>query len=40
MRREDSAMRPELTARLRRLAISLAPLVPIAVTIVTTGKRW
>ena len=33
-------MRSQLTGRLHRLAVTLAPLMPIAVTIIVLGKRW
>jgi hypothetical protein len=33
-------MRSQLIGRLHRLAVTLAPLMPIAVTLVVFGKRW
>ncbi len=33
-------MRSQVMARLHRLAVTLAPLMPIALTMVVLGKRW
>ena len=34
------AVRPQLAVRIRRLAISFGPLLPVAITLAICGKRW